>query len=415
VNPVAATDLDSGGRWPRRHLKDVAALLPAHSVAAAGDMNVVVITTARLAESLFRPSGAKKARMRAEDVAGAAVSLGEVLVARSNTADLVGRAAMYMGEPPGAVASDLTIRIRSGEKLYPEFLSRYLSALFVTGYWQDRAGGTSGSMKKITRAQISLLEIPVPALEVQRSLVEGVNQLMTEVERARTAAEAQVESVGLLRSAVLRSAFSEGSSKSWPVVNLESVSEIVSGVTLGRRPPVGSTRAVQYLTVANVKDGYLNLEDVRSIEITDSELEKWRLESGDLLLTEGGDPDKLGRGTIWREELPNCIHQNHIFRVRFRTSEVLPEFAAAQASSPYGKAYFFAHAKQTTGIATINQRVLRAFPFLRPPMPEQERIVADLRARSEEIERLRRHADTELQAVKALPAALLRQAFTGEL
>ena len=70
--------------------------------------------------------------MRAEDVAGAAVSLGEVLVARSNTADLVGRAAMYMGEPPGAVASDLTIRIRSGEKLYPEFLSRYLSALFVT-------------------------------------------------------------------------------------------------------------------------------------------------------------------------------------------------------------------------------------------------------------------------------------------
>lgn len=197
-------------------------------------------------------------------------------------------------------------------------------------------------------------------------------------------------------------------------MSLESVGEIVSGVTLGRRPPAGPTREIPYLTVANVKDGFLELEDVRSIEVTDAELEKWRLKVGDLLLTEGGDPDKLGQGTIWRGEIEDCIHQNHIFRVRFRAHELVPEFASAQVSSPYGKAYFFAHATQTTGIATINQRVLRAFPLLHPTIAEQERIVADLALRSEQVDRLQRHATEQLQLIGALPAALLRHAFGGE-
>jgi type I restriction enzyme S subunit len=60
----------------------------------------------------------------------------------------------------------------------------------------------------------------------------------------------------------------------------------------------------------------LDLSDVYEIEASEEEIEKLRLRVGDLLLTEGGDADKLGRGTLWRGELPLCIHQNHIFRVR---------------------------------------------------------------------------------------------------
>jgi len=89
-----------------------------------------------------------------------------------------------------------------------------------------------------------------------------------------------------------------------------------------------------------VKDGQLALEDVYSVHASDLEIEKWRLRRGDLLLTEGGDPDKLGRGRCWEEQIPECIHQNHIFRVRFGAAAVLPEFAALQAASPYGKGYF---------------------------------------------------------------------------
>ena len=143
---AAAARLEASERWPTRRLNEVATLLPSHSVATAGDASVAVVTTACLTEPGFGPTRVKAARMWAEDVAGATLSLGEVLIARSNTAELVGRAAMYRGEPPGVVASDLTTRIRTGQELDAAFLARYLSALFLGGYWRHRAGGASGSM-----------------------------------------------------------------------------------------------------------------------------------------------------------------------------------------------------------------------------------------------------------------------------
>jgi type I restriction enzyme, S subunit len=83
---------------------------------------------------------------------------------------------------------------------------------------------------------------------------------------------------------------------------LDEVSEIRSGVTLGRRL-TGRTIRVPYLRVANVQDGHLDFSRIKEVELLESEADKWKLLSGDLLLTERGDWDKLGRGTVWREEI----------------------------------------------------------------------------------------------------------------
>jgi type I restriction enzyme, S subunit len=139
------------------------------------------------------------------------------------------------------------------------------------------------------------------------------------------------------------------------------------------------------------------------------------LRAGDLLLTEGGDPDKLGRGCVWTEEIADCIHQNHIFRVRLEPDRIDPGFVSAQIGSAYGKAYFLVNAKQTTGIATINRAVLADFPLMLPDVIEQRRIakaVAEHAARAASLEKA---AEQQLAAVAALPDALLRQAFSGEL
>ena len=55
------------------------------------------------------------------------------------------------------------------------------------------------------------------------------------------------------------------------------------------------------MRVANVKDGHLDLSSVYEIEATEAEIDRLRLRPGDLILTEGGDPDKLGRGCVWAE------------------------------------------------------------------------------------------------------------------
>jgi type I restriction enzyme S subunit len=166
---------------------------------------------------------------------------------------------------------------------------------------------------------------------------------------------------------------------------------------------------VPYLRVANVKDAHLDLSDVYEIEASEEEIERLRLRVGDLLLTEGGDADKLGRGTLWRGELPLCIHQNHIFRVRFDPEQYSSEFIAALTASPYGKGYFLAHAKQTTGIATINQRVLAGFPLIAPSFTEQRRIAAVLQDQMAAVERARAAAEVRLEALDALMTSYVRQ------
>jgi type I restriction enzyme S subunit len=200
----------------------------------------------------------------------------------------------------------------------------------------------------------------------------------------------------------------------WPTKLLDDIAEIRSGVTLGRRLTRGTIR-LPYLRVANVQDGHLDLSEIKEVEVLESEVEKWKLRSGDLLLTEGGDWDKLGRGTIWRDEIPNCIHQNHIFRLRTKSEEFVPEFVAKLISSPVGKTYFQKASKQTTNLASINQRQLKAFSVFQPPLPEQRRIVAKLDALQSEVDALKRLQAGTAAELDALLPAILDRAFKGEL
>lgn len=125
------------------------------------------------------------------------------------------------------------------------------------------------------------------------------------------------------------------------------------------------------MRVANVKDGHLDLSEVKTIAVKRNEVEKYRLLPGDLLMTEGGDPDKLGRSALWSGEIETCLHQNHIFKVRADCARVLPEYLRELAGSRYGKSYFLRIAKKTTGIASINRTQLSGFPVVVPPLARQ--------------------------------------------
>jgi type I restriction enzyme S subunit len=180
----------------------------------------------------------------------------------------------------------------------------------------------------------------------------------------------------------LRSAFLEmfgdpvRNEKGWEVAELQDIAGIVSGVTKGRKLHGNAAQDVPYLRVANVQDGFLDLGEVKTIPATRDEIEQYRLEPGDILLTEGGDPDKLGRGAIWGGEIHDCIHQNHIFRVRLHDAGFLPDYVSALLGTAYGKRYFLRAAKQTTGIASINRTQLGGFPVIKAPREAQERYSA---------------------------------------
>ena len=190
---------------------------------------------------------------------------------------------------------------------------------------------------------------------------------------------------------------------------LGGISNIASGVTKGHDYKGKETVEVPYLRVANVQDGYLDLTEIKTIQALPSEIEELRLQVGDVVMTEGGDFDKLGRGAIWRGQIENCIHQNHIFRVRLDTTKVLPEFFENFLLSPEAKKYFLGASKQTTNLASINMTQLKQLPVPLYPLSLQEEF-ASVVARVESMRS--RQAESERQ-VEGLFESLLAESFDG--
>jgi len=196
----------------------------------------------------------------------------------------------------------------------------------------------------------------------------------------------------------------------WIWCRLGEVMNISSGVAKGKsyQEIVIDT---PYLAVANVQRGYLQLNHVKKIAVPVHEVEKYALQKGDLLMTEGGDADKLGRCAIWNNEIDNCIHQNHIFRVRIIADTILPYYAMSYINSDFARAYFLGAAKQTTNLASINLTQLKNTPFPLPPLPEQQRIVAKVTELLDHCTELEGEVDQARQSVQALRAAALHEAF----
>ena len=162
----------------------------------------------------------------------------------------------------------------------------------------------------------------------------------------------------------------------WEWMKFGDLAQISSGVTLGRKTPIAKPVCLPYLRVANVQRWELNLSSMKEVVVDEDELPRFKVCHGDLLITEGGDWDKVGRTAIWRDELPVCLHQNHVFKARGLNAEWNPVWAELYLNSEAARSYFAASAKQTTNLASINMTELKNCAFPLPPLPEQTRIVA---------------------------------------
>lgn len=166
--------------------------------------------------------------------------------------------------------------------------------------------------------------------------------------------------------------------KHWSVVPFDDVAVVIGGVTKGRNLRDRETLTCPYLSVANVQQGFFKLQELKSIQIAVDELEKYLVRQGDLLITEGGDWDKVGRTAIWRDNIERCLHQNHVFKARIPSEFLMSEWVELVFNSSVGRDYFARASKQTTNLASINMTQLRSFPLPIPSKDEQRAILGKL-------------------------------------
>ncbi|MFG3551695.1 hypothetical protein [Streptomyces sp. NPDC047725] len=301
---------------------------------------------------------------------------GDVLMSRANGVKaLVGVACTVNQVRPRLLLPDLVFRlVADPEVLDPGFLGIVLASAAVRRQIEAAMRGTSGQYK-VSQADVRALKIPRLPLPEQRDIVAAHEAF----ERRIGALERTLAKVGIVESALSADVLAQVGPAG---PRLDSVATVAAGVTLGSEPVGDGTIELPYLRVANVLDGRIDTSDVKTVRIVKTQYERYALRKGDLLLTEGGDLDKLGRGAVWDGRIDQCLHQNHVFRVRCG-EQMLPDFLALYTASPEGRAYFQRVGKQTTNLASINSTQVKQMPVPVPPVEEQRRLLGPVHAARE--------------------------------
>jgi len=305
----------------------------------------------------------------------------------------------------GSTLAKITIKEEFKSKIIPQYLGRYLQ--FNYDYFQKT--NTGATIPHVSKNALFKLEILLPDLETQNKIVAVLDKASALIQKREKSIEFLDE---LLRSTFLDMFEPDLINFKKENRSLEQIATIVSGVTKGRKTKETNFTEVPYLRVANAQDGYFNLDEIKTISATEKEIERYSVLKGDLLITEGGDPDKLGRGAIWELEDNKFIYQNHLFRIRLNNlEEYSPTWLAQIFASKYGKSYFLRQAKQTTGIATINKRQVSGFPIPKCSFIKQkefEKLCLSIKQKKENLKK-------SLSLLSNLFNSILQKAFNGDL
>lgn len=313
---------------------------------------------------------------------------------------------------------------------------RYIYYLFTnTGFQKEMRKYAKGILEirlRISSNDMLKRIVPSPPFKEQQGIADYLDKMRAEIDAVLEKTRASIEEYKKLKQAVITQAVTKGIRGDRPMKNsgiewigdipaewrktqLRHCAAIKSGITLGKKyEKTDSLVERPYLRVANVQDGYVDLSVLTTIEITQNEDLKYRLRAGDVLMTEGGDRDKLGRGCVWHGEIEPCLHQNHIFAVQTRKDTLLPEFLEYLTVSDVGRSYFDVTAIKTTNLACTSSSKVLAFTIPLPSVEEQVEIVESLKTKCVGIEALITKKQQYLTEIENYKKSMIYEYVTGK-
>ena len=260
------------------------------------------------------------------------------------------------------------------------------------------------------------IHFPFAPRNQQQRIVQQIEALLSDLDAAVASLKRVQANLKRYRASVLKAAC-EGDiggfdARRWTRVRVSDVAE----VRLGRqRSPANrpGQYARPYFRAANVTWAGLDLSDVKEMDFRPSEVERYELATGDVLLSEAsGSASEVGKPVVYRGEIPGVCFQNTLIRVRSRGPT--PEFLKYRFLHD-ALAGRFASASKGVGIHHLGAERLSALEFLLPPLREQAALVREIDRRLSEADAQQDVVASNLKRASRLRAAVLSAAFRGQL
>lgn len=282
-----------------------------------------------------------------------------------------------------------------------DYVKHYLNSTMALTYANGMGHGQT--RQRVNLSQLRELPVPLPPIEEQRR-VAAVLDAADALRMKRRQALAKLDT---LTQSIFIDMFGDGALAETPI---DAVADVQGGLQVTSKR-VTNPIEVPYLRVANVHRGRLDLDEVKTIRVTDQERERTRLAPGDLLVVEGhGNPNEIGRVAQWRGEVDDCVHQNHLIRVRC-SPRIKPRYLESYLNSLSGRQALLRAANTTSGLNTISTSDVRGVRIPLPGLAAQERFVLA----SERVDEERRRMLANQAGTERLFASLQQRAFRGDL
>lgn len=306
----------------------------------------------------------------------------------------------------GICSGDIyVLEARDPDVLLPELLPFLCQ---TDGFFEHAVATSAGSMSPRTNwTSLAEYKLTLPPMSEQRRITRLLRAFETIIEELESAEKA----ADLTRRSLLFDLFRPHRGTHdlfpahWRVEEIQQAGDVQLGQQKHPKYQSG-TNVRPYLRVANVMDGWLQLNDVLEMHFPESELVKFELRPGDILLNEGQSTELVGRSAIFRGEIPGCCFQKTL--VRFRcTSDLLPEFAQAFFHHCLYTGQFAKTTVQTTSMAHLTAVRFKKMTIPVPPLIEQQRFVEALAASET--------AKQQIQLRRERTGLLKRQMLTEQL
>jgi type I restriction enzyme S subunit len=306
----------------------------------------------------------------------------------------------------------ICFRPKHGED--PRFLNWLLRSGVYTLEYARMSRGVRPGQIEIDNDELHGLRIALPSLDKQRRIADFLDAETARIDQLQAARTRQLTALEELVASRISSVVPSNSKV--PFVRLGYLALIQSGVTVDSNRDSGADSVtLPYLRVANVQDGHVDLGSVTEISVPRSVARSATLRHGDVLMTEGGDLDKLGRGTVWLGEIKNCLHQNHVFAVRPDQRKLAPEYLTLITRTSYARAYFESTGTKTTNLASTSSSKIRDFKIPLIDIADQALICREIDEWLNAIAKIQTVLTQQRVLLAERRQALITAAVTGEV